>query len=544
MDRIWIQHYPEGVPVEIDPDVHGSLTELLDERIRTFAEHGAFTSFGTRISYAALDGQARSLAGYLQSELKLARGERIALMLPNLLQYPVAVCAALRAGLVVVNVNPLYTPRELKHQLNDAQAQTIVILADVLPVLMEIVAETGVRNIIVTEADDLLDSRGSVAAARPIPDNAVPFPRAMEEGGHLAFKPVRLAAGDLAFLQYTGGTTGLSKGAMLTHRNMVANTLQTLAAFGSDLRPGNEIFITALPLYHVFGLTVNLLTCFLAGGLNVLIANPRDLPAFVRELSGWRFTRMTGVNTLFNGLLNTPGFAELDFYALRTVIGGGMKVQKTVADRWNRVTGNIICEGYGLSETAPCLITNPGKLAEFTGSIGVPLPSTEVCIRDDSGRDLPPGQAGELCARGPQVMAGYWNRPEETRAAMTDDGFFRTGDIAVMDERGFFTIVDRKKDMINVSGFNVYPNEVEAVAASMDEILECACVGAPDPRTGEAVMLFVVLKPGRQIDARRISEWCRQRLAAYKVPAVIRFVESLPKSNVGKILRRELRAFV
>jgi long-chain acyl-CoA synthetase len=541
MKHVWLKHYPPGVPHEINADAWPSLAALLDEQIVRYRDHPALANFGTVIDYAKYAELSRNLAAWLQQRAGLGRGDRIALMLPNIMQYPVATYAALRAGLAVVNVNPLYSPRELLHQIRDADVDTIVILADVTPTLAEVIGQTGIRYVIVTRLDDLLDVELPSAPVDSRLKQAVSFKDVLREGAMLEFAPVMLQGDDLAFLQYTGGTTGLSRGAMLTHRNMVANALQMHAVFIPNAMPGREIYITALPLYHVFALTVNGIGAVHQGALNVLITNPRDMPAFVQELSRWPFTFISGVNTLYNGLLHTPGFGDLDFSSLRTAIAGGMALQHSVATRWQQVTGRPLLEGYGLSETAPCLSCNPTSTSAFNGTIGVPLPSTEIRIRDDAGNDLPPGTPGELCARGPQVMPGYWKRPEETRAVMTADGFLRTGDIAAMDEDGYFRIIDRKKDMINVSGFNVFPNEVEDVVAGLDGVLECACIGTPDEKSGEAVLIFIVPKPGATLAAADIIDGCRDNLAPYKIPRQVRIVDAIPKSNVGKILRRALR---
>jgi long-chain acyl-CoA synthetase len=523
-------------------EAYASLPELIGAAVERRRDGLAFANFDGRLTYAEFDELSRRIAAFLQQRLGLGKGDRIALMLPNVMQFPVCMYGALRAGLTVVNVNPLYSPRELEYQVNDAGAETLVILADMTPTLGAVLDSTCVRNVIVTQLGDLLPA---APPGHPVDGrlrDPFLFREVLSEGGKLSFSPAGIEPQDVAFLQYTGGTTGVSKGAMLTHRNLVANCMQMEAVFRPLRTPGEEIYITALPLYHVFALTVNCLNGLYTGGTNVLITNPRDMPAFVRELGNWRFTFISGVNTLLNGLLNTPGFAELDFSGLRTTIAGGMALQSTVAKRWQEVTGRVPLEGYGLSETSPCLSCNPADTGEYNGTIGIPLPGTLLAVRDDAGHDLPPGTPGELCAKGPQVMAGYWNRPEETQKVMTADGFFRTGDIAVMDERGFFRVIDRKKDMINVSGLKVFPNEVEDVAAAMEGVLECACVGAPDAKSGECVVLFVVPKAGVKLDAEAVRAWCRGRLAPFKQPQRIEFVDAIPKSNVGKILRRELRA--
>ncbi len=540
-DRIWLKHYPPEVVPEIDPDTYASLPDLIHDRAARFSDRPAFSNFGAVINYQRYLELGNTLAAWIQHVLNPGKGERIAIMLPNIMQYPVAVYACLRAGMVVVNINPLYSARELRHQLIDSGATSIIIADFATPVLARIVGETSVKNVITTGLRDLVDEKPLAISVDHRLSGAIEFTRVLQQGAGLTFRPARLEGDDLAVLQYTGGTTGTSKGAMLTHRNLVANTLQNHAYFAPSVRVGEEVYITALPLYHIFALTVNCLACIYCGGLNVLITDPRNMPAFVAELSRHPFTYITGVNTLYNGLLNTPGFFDLDFSTLRTSIAGGMAAQRSVAEKWRQATGCLLLQGYGLSETSPTLAANPLSAAEFTGTIGLPVPSTDLSVRDDEGRPLPPGEPGELCARGPQVMSGYWNRPEETRRVMTDDGFFRTGDMAVCDEQGYFTIVDRKKDMIIVSGFNVFPNEVEDVAASMDGILECACVGTPDQHSGESVVLFVVTRPGAELDAEAVREWCRERLAAYKVPSRVVFVDAIPKSTVGKVLRRALR---
>ncbi len=551
MEKVWLKRYPPNVPAEINPDEYRSLVEVFDRSCCQFGRRLAFVNMGYGMTYAELEQTSRAFAAWLQQDLGLEKGERVAIMLPNLLQYPVALFGALRAGLVVVNVNPLYTPRELEHQLKDSGAKAILILANFAHVLAEVIERTEIRTAIVTEIGDLLPywkakvvnlvvrhiKKGVPNYALP---NAVGFKETLAGGARLTLRPVAVTGDDLAFLQYTGGTTGLSKGAMLTHRNLLANMRQIVAWVGSVIHEGEEIVITALPLYHIFCLTVNCL-CFLHfGGLNVLITNPRDIPLFVREIRSWKFTVITGVNTLFSALVNHDKFAGLDFSSLRLTVGGGAAVQRTVAERWRAMTGVPILEGYGLTEAAPVICVNPVDIEDFTGSVGLPVPSTDVQLRDEDGREVPPGERGELCARGPQVMRGYWRRPEETARALRD-GWLLTGDVATVDEQGFFRIVDRKKDLILVSGFNVYPNEVEAVAIGCEGVLEVACIGVPDERSGEAVKVFVVAKPGMEPTAEAILAHCRKHLTAYKLPRQIEFRDSLPKSNVGKILRRELR---
>ncbi len=506
---------------------------------------------GRAITYGELDLKSRAFASYLQNVARLPQGARVALMTPNLLQYPVAAFGALRAGYVVVNTNPLYSPRELHHQLADSGAEAIVVLANFASTLEKAIGGTAVRTVIVTGAGDLLGAaRGTLVNAvlrhvkRAVPafrlPQAVGFNRALKEGSRRPFAAAAVKPADIAFLQYTGGTTGVPKGAMLTHRNMIANLRQMHAWLAPAIRPEGETFVAALPLYHVFALQVNGFLPLTIGASSLLIANPRDIPALVKALRGTPFTALPGVNTLFNALLNNKDFARLDFSRLRLSLGGGMAVQRAVAERWQALTGKPLIEAYGLTETSPGAIANPLTIEGFTGAIGLPLPSTDIAIRDGDGRDVKPGEPGELCIKGPQVMAGYWNRPDETASAMTADGFLRTGDIARVDERGYVFIVDRKKDMINVSGFNVYPNEIEEVAMSHPGVLEAGAVGVPDSRTGEAVRLVVVRKDPALTETDLIVH-CRRYLTGYKVPRQIEFRDSLPHTAVGKILRRELR---
>ncbi|HRP88251.1 MAG TPA: AMP-binding protein, partial [Gammaproteobacteria bacterium] len=530
-----------------------TLVSIFEDSAKRFADRPAFACMGRTMGYAELDRLSAEFAGWLSKDLGLARGARVAIMLPNLLQYPVALFGALRAGMTVVNVNPLYTPRELKHQLVDSGAEAILILENFAATLEKVIAETPVKHVAVTGIGDLLPfpKRHIVNFVVRRVKKMVPqyqlsghlrLEDALARGRQKGFEPVTVSQDDLAFLQYTGGTTGVSKGAMLTHRNMVANLRQMRAWVGGLFEEGTEVVITALPLYHVFSLVCNCLLMTSVGGLNVLITNPRDIPAFVKELSTLRFTMITGVNTLFNALLQDPGFAKLDFGPLKWAGAGGMALQAAVAKRWHEVTGKYIQEGYGLTETSPVVSMQPPSVTEvFTGTIGLPLPSTEVVIRDDDGRELPVGQPGELCVRGPQVMKGYWQRPEATEGVMHPDGFLRTGDIATMDPQGFFRIVDRKKDMILVSGFNVFPNEVENVVTQHPDVVEAACIGVPDPKSTEAVKIFVVKQPGSGLDAAGVTAWCRENLTAYKVPRHVEFRDELPKTNVGKILRRALR---
>ncbi|GLQ04780.1 AMP-binding protein [Sneathiella chinensis] len=540
-EKVWYQHYGNDIPKTIDLDRYPSVVSMFDEAIGRFGDKTAFRNFGATLTYKQLDAEARKIAAYLQQVLGHQKGDRVAVMMPNIMAFPATLLGVLRAGLVQVNVNPLYTPRELEHQLNDAGVETIVIFSGSTGTLAEIVGNTGIRNILVADLGDL----GNAALPSPVVDDrltgAVPLSSVLEEGAKRDLAPVSLSHQDLVFLQYTGGTTGVAKGAMLSHGNLVANVLQFRTFVGGQVEDGGELVITALPLYHIFALTVNFIGYFLAGAENVMITNPRDMPAFVEELKKHKFTMMTGVNTLFAGLLMTPEFASCDFSRLRMAVGGGTAVQKAVSDRWKAVTGRHIQEGYGLSETSPIVTFSPPVSSEFKNSIGIPLPQTDVSIRGDDGTALPAGEVGEICVQGPQVMQGYWNRAEATAEVMTPDGYFRTGDVAYMSEDGYFHIVDRKKDMILVSGFNVFPNEIEAIVAELDGVAESACIGVEDERTGEAVKLFVVRAPGSEITAEEIAEYCRKNLTAYKNPKIITFIDELPKSTVGKILRRELR---
>jgi len=540
-DKVWYQHYGSDIPTTVDLNAYPSVIAMFDEAIGKFGDNTAFQNFGAKMTFGELDKQSRKIAAYLQQSLGHKKGDRVAVMMPNIMGFPAAMLGVLRAGLVQVNVNPLYTPRELDHQLNDADVETIIIFTGSTPVLAEIIENTPIKNVITVALGDL----GNAALPSPPADerisNATSLTDVLNAGEKLVFEPVEITHDDLIFLQYTGGTTGLSKGAMLTHGNLISNVLQYRAFVGDLVQEGDELIITALPLYHIFALMVNFVSYFLAGAENVLITNPRDMPAFVAELQKHKFTMITGVNTLFAGMLMTPGFEKCDFSNLRNCAGGGTAVQKAVSDRWKALTGGHIREGYGLSETSPILTFNPPKSSEFRSSIGIPIPMTEISIRDDDGNEVPQGENGEICARGPQIMKGYWKREEATAEVMTQDGYFRTGDVAYMSEDGYFHIVDRKKDMILVSGFNVFPNEVEAIAAELDNIAECACIGVPDDRTGEAVKLFVVKLPGKDITAEEIKEYCRQNLTGYKNPKEIVFIDELPKSTVGKILRRELR---
>ena len=551
MKRFWLASYPRGVPADIDLGGHDSLKTLVESSLREFKNLPAFSNMGTTLSYGEVDELSRYFAAFLQGSAGLTPGDRVAVMLPNVLQYPVALFGVHRAGMAAVNVNPLYTPRELKHQLQDSGARAIVILENFAAVLEQVIADTDVQTVIVTSLGDLLHPVKRVVTnlvvkrikklvpAYQLPD-AIPLRRALSDGHWQPFEDVAVGSDDVAFLQYTGGTTGISKGAVLTHRNMLSNVLQSEAWFQGYLSRGADVAITALPLYHVYSLTCNLLNFLHVGGHMILITNPRDLRSFVGDLKRYPCTFISGVNTLFNALLNDPDFARLDFRNLRISSAGGMAVQRAVAERWKEVTGNTMLQGYGLTETSPVVTSNPPDVAEFTGSVGLPLPSTEVSIRDEQGESLEIGEVGEICVRGPQVMAGYWNRPSETAAVMLDGGWLRTGDMGRMDEQGYLFIEDRKKDLIIVSGFNVYPNEIEDVVMQHPGVLEVAAIGVPDERSGEAVKLFVVKKdPG--LSAEDIKAHCRGALTGYKVPRLVEFRDELPKTNVGKVLRRALR---
>jgi long-chain acyl-CoA synthetase len=551
MEKIWLRSYPPSVPETIDIEPYQSIGAMFEQSVEKFGDNPAFVNMDKAITYAELDVLSRAFAAYLQKDLALPKGARIALMMPNLLQYPIALFGALRAGYVVVNCNPLYTPRELEHQLKDSGAETIVIVENFAATLAKVRDKTPIKHVITTKLGDLLGfPKGAIVnfvvkyikkmvPAWDIPD-AVSFNSVLAKGARLNFDAVSVKQDDIAFLQYTGGTTGVPKGAMLTNANMVANVLQAEAWLKDFLTEGKETVITALPLYHIFALTANCLIFAKIGARNILITNPRDIPAFVKELKKYPFTAITGVNTLFNALLNNPDFSSVDFSHLRISLAGGMAVHEAVAKRWQEVTGRPLIEAYGLTETSPAATVNPLNIKTFTGSIGLPLPSTEVSIRDEKGEEMPAGEAGELCIRGPQVMPGYWNLPEETEKVMLADGFIRTGDIAIVDPKGFVHIIDRKKDMILVSGFNVYPNEIEDVVQMHPGVLEVGAVGVPDPKSGEAVKIVVVKKdPG--LTSEELSAFCHQHLTGYKVPRHIEFRDALPKTNVGKILRRELR---
>ncbi|MDQ8730669.1 long-chain fatty acid--CoA ligase [Bradyrhizobium sp. LHD-71] len=553
MDRIWLKKYPAGVPADIDPTQYASLPDLLEESFRTYADRKAFICMDKAITFRELDEMSLALGAYLQSK-GLAKGARVAIMLPNILQNPVASAAVLRAGYTVVNVNPLYTPRELEHQLKDSGAEAIIIVENFATTLQQVIGKTQIKHVILATMGDLLGFKGMIVnfvvrrVKKMVPafslPQAVPFNTALLQGRGMTLKKPMLTGDDVAFLQYTGGTTGVSKGATLLHRNIIANVLQNDAWLQPALegKPKDEqiMIVCALPLYHIFALTACFLLAMRAGGCNLLIPNPRDIPAFIKELKKYQVGSFPAVNTLYNALMQHPEFKDIDFSKLVAANGGGMAVQKAVAENWMKLTGAPIIEGYGLSETSPVLTCNPGNSREYTGSIGIPLPSTYISIRDDDGKEVPLGQPGEICAKGPQVMAGYWNRPEETAQVTTADGFFRTGDIGVMAPDGFVRIVDRKKDMIIVSGFNVYPNEVEDVIASHPGVLECAVIGVPDAKSTEAVKAFIV-KKDPNLTADDVIKFAGTQLTNYKVPKHIEFRTELPKTNVGKILRRALR---
>jgi long-chain acyl-CoA synthetase len=553
MERIWLKQYPAGVPADIDPSQYPSLVALLEESFAKFRDRKAFICMDKSLSYRELDELSLALGAYLQSR-GLSKGARVAIMMPNVLQHPVATAAVLRTGYAVVNVNPLYTPRELEHQLKDSGAEAIIVLENFASVVQQVIGKTAVKHVIVGSMGDLLGLKGMIVnlvvrrVKKMVPAWSLPgsvsFNDALSAGRGMTLNKPAIGPDDVAFLQYTGGTTGLSKGATLLHRNILANVLQNDAWLQPALRKPphvDQLFIVcALPLYHIFALTACFLLGMRAGGVNLLIPNPRDMPGFIKELMKYQVNSFPAVNTLYNGLLNTPGFDQVDFSKLKISNGGGMAVQRAVAEAWEKRTGCSVSEGYGLSETSPTLTCNPADMDQFSGSIGLPVPSTWISIRDDDNNEVPLGEAGEICAKGPQVMSGYWNRPDETAKVMTPDGFFRTGDIGIMNAEGYTKIVDRKKDMINVSGFNVYPNEVEDVLASHPGVLECAVIGVSDARTSEAVKAFVV-KKDPNVTAEDLIKFCHAELTNYKVPKKIEFRTALPKTNVGKILRRELR---
>ena len=549
MEKNWLKHYDPRVTPEIDPDRYASIVDILDESVAKYGDKTAYINMGQEMSFAELDTHSKNFAAYLQ-HAGFEPGDAVAIMMPNLLQYPVAMFGILRAGMTVVNVNPLYTARELKHQLNDSGAKGIVIVQNFAHTLEKVVAETGVKEVLLTSLGDMLPApkRWVVnfvvkRVKKMVPDfnlpQAKPFMETLRAGSLLGFEKVEIDNQSLAFLQYTGGTTGVSKGAMLTHRNMIANLEQVSGILATVITPGKDLVVTALPLYHIFALTANCLLFLKFGCPNLLITNPRDMPGFVKELSKYPFVILPGVNTLFNGLLNTPGFADLDFTNFKFGLGGGMAVQRPVAERWQKVTGTVLFEGYGLTECAPVVTVNPPQLDAYKGSIGMPVPSTDIMLMDESGNEVAPGESGEMWVKGPQVMKGYFNRPEATDEIIRD-GWLATGDIARADDDGYFYIVDRKKDMILVSGFNVFPNEIEEVAAMHDAVLEAAAIGVPHEVSGEVVKLFIVRKDD-SLTAEAVIAHCRSHLTGYKVPKHVEFKEELPKTNVGKILRRELR---
>ncbi|APS30007.1 long-chain fatty acid--CoA ligase [Pectobacterium brasiliense] len=550
LEKIWLSRYPADVPAEIDPDRYSSLIEMFESSVKRYADRPAFVNMGEVMTFRKLEERSRAFAAYLQNQLKLQKGDRVALMMPNLLQYPVALFGVLRAGLVVVNVNPLYTPRELEHQLKDSGASTIVIVSNFAHTLEKVVHNTAVKHVILTRmGDQLSTAKGTLVnfvvkyIKRLVPKyhlpDAISFRRVLQEGRRQQYIRPDIINTDLAFLQYTGGTTGVAKGAMLTHRNMLANLEQCKGAYGAILQEGNELVITALPLYHIFALTVNGLLFLELGGKNLLITNPRDIPAVVKELKQYPFTAITGVNTLFNALLNNKEFHELDFSTLRLAVGGGASVQQAVAERWEKLTGKHLLEGYGLTESSPLVAVNPYDLKHYSGSIGLPVSSTDVKIIDDDGNDAGPGESGELWVRGPQVMLGYWQQPAATDEVLKD-GWLATGDIVTSDDEGFLRVIDRKKDMILVSGFNVYPTEIEDVISRHPKVSESAVVGVDNEVSGEAVKAFVVRRD-QSLTKEELTTHCRRNLTGYKVPKEIEFCDDLPKSNVGKILRRELR---
>ena len=549
MDKVWLKSYPAGVPAEIDVNQYASVREVLEESCAKYGPRRAYSCMGKAITFTELDDLSATFGAFLQGR-GLAKGARVALMMPNILQYPVCLFGTLRAGCTVVNTNPLYTARELEHQLTDSGAEVIVVVENFAHTLAEVLGKTQLKHVVVTSIGEMLGLKGLLVdfvlrrVKKMVPpwriDGAISLRSALAEGRRRKLETVAIGHDDIAFLQYTGGTTGVAKGAMLQHRNIVANLLQAGAWVRPFLGEQAHVVITPLPLYHIFSLTANCLTFMTLGGENVLITNPRDIPGFVKELGRHRFTAFTGVNTLFNALLNNADFHKLDFSPLQMTLGGGMAVQKAVAERWQEVTGKPLIEAYGLTETSPAVTINPLDLQQYNGSIGLPVPSTDMELRDDDRHAVPLGKPGEIWVKGPQVMAGYWHRPDETAKVIDDRGWLATGDVGVMDERGFVRIVDRKKDMILVSGFNVYPNEIEAVVAMHPGVLECAAIGAPDEKSGEAVKLFVVKKDS-SLTAAALLEHCRAYLTGYKCPREVEFRDELPKSNVGKILRRELR---
>ena len=551
MEKLWLNSYEQGVNAEIDITQYSSISDVFRQSVEKFAHQPAFQNMGKMLTYAEVGKLAEDFASYLQNVLKLPRGERVAIMLPNLLQYPIALFGILQAGLVAVNTNPLYTPRELEHQLKDSGATTIIVLENFANTLELVLPRTQIKHVIVASVGEMFGFfKGTLMnfvlrkIKKMVPEyrisGAIPFQTTLKEGAAHTFRPVTLTREDTALLQYTGGTTGVAKGAILSHGNICANMLQAKEWIKNQLREGKETVIAALPLYHIFALTVNLMIFTNAGSKIILITNPRDMKGFIGELKKERISVFIGVNTLFNGMVNQPDFATVDFSNLRLTLGGGMATQKAVAEKWKKITGTPIVEAYGLTEASPGVCCNPLNIEAYSGGIGLPVPSTEVELRDADGKEVAVGQPGELWVRGPQVMKGYWNRPEETAKTIDTRGFLETGDIAVMDEKGWLKLVDRKKDLIVVSGFNVYPNEIEEVVSHNDKVMEVACIGVPNEKTGEALKVFVV-KKDPSLTKEELIEFCRTELTAYKVPKDIEFRDELPKSNVGKILRRELR---
>lgn len=547
----WLSSYDQGVPAEIDPSEFSSIPELLEMSFHKYSNKPAFHNMGTTLTYSDIDRLSKKFASFLQNELQLRKGDRVAIMMPNILQYPIVLFGVLRAGFIAVNVNPLYTARELEHQLKDADVSTIVLFENSAHTLEKAIKGSNVKNIIITQVGDMLKfPKNHIVnfvlkkVKKMVPSYKLPvtynFLDCLEKGDESRFSKTTITPSDIAFLQYTGGTTGVAKGAILTHKNIVANMLQARAWIKNFIKEGQEIIITPLPLYHIFSLTANCFVFSSVGALNVLITNPRDIPGFVKELKNWKFTAITGVNTLFNALLNNQEFVRLDFSHLNVALGGGMAVQKGVADKWKQVTSRPLIEAYGLTETSPAACINPMTLQDYNGYIGLPIPSTVVEIRDDEGKNLGFDEVGEICIKGPQVTQGYWNRPEETDKSITSDGFFLTGDIGFMTREGFVKVVDRKKDMILVSGFNVYPNELEEILCQHPKILECAAIGVPDEKSGEVVKVFIV-KKDQSLTEEEVISFARENMTSYKVPRKVEFREELPKSNVGKILRKDLR---
>ena len=554
MERPWLKSYPDGVRADLDIEInqYSSIIDIFEKSVQKFADQPAFSNFGTTLSYSEFEQATACVAAYLQNTLRLTKGDRVAIMMPNLLQNPVSIFGALRAGLTVVNTNPLYTARELRHQLKDSGAKAIIVVENFACTVQEVVSDTHVEHIIVTKMGDMLDFPKSLLidlvvkyVKKMVPrfslPNVISFKTVLSEGSKQDLTPMPLAHDDIAFLQYTGGTTGVAKGAMLSHKNMIANMLQASEWIKNDVIPGKEIIITALPLYHIFSLTANCMVFMEAGAENVLITNPRDFKGFIKELNNTPFTAITGVNTLFNALINTQGFHDINFSQLKISLGGGMSVQPAVAAQWKQITGCTLVEAFGLTETSPAVCINPLDLNAYNGSIGLPISSTYCKLIDNEGKKITSNEAGELCVKGPQVMQGYWNLPEETANAFTKDAWLKTGDIAKMDGAGYFYIVDRIKDMILVSGFNVYPNEIENVIVEHEGVLECGVIGVTDKKQGEAVKAFVV-KKDKSLTEAELLEHFKKNLAAYKVPNKIVFIQELPKTNVGKVLRRELKS--